>query len=65
MQLQRRRTEAGLSCQALSAAAGLTPSHVALIENGQRNPRPATLKAIADVLGCSPLDLLDDAEVAS
>lgn len=63
-ELTRRRINAGYSRQGLSAVAGLTATHVRHIEAGERNPRPATLKAIADALGCTVSDLLVD-EVAS
>ena len=63
--LEAKRIHRGLSRASLADAAGITRETVRLIEVGKSRPSPATLKAIADVLGCSPLDLLGDAEVAS
>mgnify|MGYP001188978779 CR=1 FL=1 len=64
-QLKRLRWAAGMTQVALAKASGVSQQMISDVESGVSQPSPATLKAIADVLGCSPLDLLDDAEVAS
>lgn len=63
-ELRRRRINAGLTKRGLSAAAKLAPSHITQIEAGDRSPSEPTLLAIADVLGCSVMDLLTE-EVAA
>lgn len=35
---------------------------IAKIENGARRPKPATLRALCDALGCEPDDLLPEAQ---
>ena len=62
--LRNHRINAGHTCHSLSLAAGLAPMHVRHIEAGDRQPRPATIKAIADVLGCSVMDLLTEEAAA-
>ena len=43
----------GVSQKDLAARAGISPSHMARIESGLRQPSPAARRAIADVLGVS------------
>lgn len=55
--LKSARTKASLSTRDLEARSGVTASNVVRLEQGAiANPRPETLKALADVLG---LDLAD------
>lgn len=61
-QLAAARVAAGLSPEALSAAAGLSRSAVRLIELGRSVPSLGTLYAVAGPLGCHPADLLRPAE---
>lgn len=57
-EIHRRRIEAGFSQADLAYAAGLDRSAVSLIEAGKREGHPATLKALADALGCQVTDLV-------
>lgn len=57
-QIRHRRTSAGMTLEALSAATGAAPSQLSLIENGRREPRVGLLQAIADVLGVPVAELL-------
>ncbi len=56
--IEMRRVSLGLSRSALAERAGISREAIRLIEIGVSRPQPATLKAIADVLGCSVMDLL-------
>lgn len=49
--LRRMRRQRGLSQQALSLEAGIAENVVSLIEAGRREPRQATLRALAAALG--------------
>ena len=52
--LTRAREAAGLNRSALALRAGLNPSHVRLIEEGEReDPSGTTLAKLAEVLGVS------------
>lgn len=53
VRLKRAREMAGLSARALSSLAGLTPSHVSLIEAGQPGIGSKTAMKLAGVLGVS------------
>jgi transcriptional regulator with XRE-family HTH domain len=45
----------------LAEASGVSPSTIVAIERGDRpNPHPGTLGKLAEALGVSPADLLDD-----
>lgn len=56
-QLRAKRTELGLSARDIAERSGMADSNVLRLEQGAiANPRPETLKAIADALG---LDLAD------
>ncbi|MCD8223797.1 MAG: helix-turn-helix domain-containing protein [Clostridiales bacterium] len=48
--LQDLRTKKGLSIRKLSSAAGITPSMLSQIENGQVNPSINTLRGLASAL---------------
>ena len=59
--LKRYRRGAALTQIELAERAGLAQSTVTMIETGQiSEPRPSTLKALAEVLELKPIDLLDD-----
>ena len=45
------RTQRGLSQEVLSGLAGIARSHLAMIENGSKNPSVDTLWRISDALG--------------
>ena len=57
-EIRRRRTEAGRNPGEFARAAGVDRSLLYRIEEGQRGTTPATLKRIADELGCQIADLL-------
>lgn len=52
------RQRAVLGQAELARAAGISVNALWQIENGRRQPRPATLRKIATALEVSPLDLL-------
>ena len=56
--IEARRLNLGMSRAVLADKAGITRENIHLIEIGKSKPNAATLKAIADVLGCSVMDLL-------
>lgn len=49
-ELRARRQMLGLTTHEVAAAAGITHGGLSKIELGMRNPRPETLKAIAEAL---------------
>lgn len=61
-QLRRYRTFAGLSIRQLAAEAGISHSHLAFIEKGQRTAREGVTKKLADALGISMEDIMIDNE---
>ena len=59
--VKRKREEMGISQNQLAKMSKVPQSVISNIENGKTvSPRIDTLKAIADVLGCSLDDLFDD-----
>src|SRR6478735_8978411 len=54
------RTEAGITLEQLGSDVGVAPSQLSLMENGKREPRLSLLSAIADRLGVSVQQLLDE-----
>jgi transcriptional regulator with XRE-family HTH domain len=58
--LKRLRQEKGLSQARLAARAELDPSTVNQIERGARDASPGTLRKLADALGVSLFDLLEE-----
>ena len=60
------RTQRGLSQEVLSGLAGVARSHLAMIENGSKNPSVDTLWRISDALGIplSELFRMVEAETA-
>ena len=63
-QIEQRRKICDLSIQALERKAGLKSSAVRNILNGtSKNPSVHTLRAIADALDCSILDLLGEGDL--
>ena len=57
--LRRCRLEAALTQEELADRAGVSRRAVALIERGETEPRPSTIRKLADALGCSPRDLME------
>ena len=59
--VRRLRRGNGLTQVELARATGVSQGTIAQIENGEvQNPRPATIKALAEALSVSGMDLLDD-----
>lgn len=59
--LKRYRRGSGLTQKELAQKAGVTQSTVTQIETGTiAEPRPRTLTKLANALGVTPTDLLDD-----
>jgi transcriptional regulator with XRE-family HTH domain len=57
--LRRRRLERAWTLDDLSAASGLSPHALSLLERGKREPRPGTIRKLAEALGCEPRDLME------
>jgi transcriptional regulator with XRE-family HTH domain len=55
------RTSRKLSQAAVAEAAGVSVSHISMLERAQRSPPLETLEAFAKALRVSPVDLLQDA----
>jgi len=55
----------GLTQVELAERAGVAQSTITMIETSQiAEPRPHTLRVLAEALGVSPMELLDDVEDA-
>ncbi len=62
--VRARRTALGLSQEELAARADLHRTYVGDIERGRRNVSLNNIRKLAAALGCSPSDLLREAEAA-
>jgi transcriptional regulator with XRE-family HTH domain len=62
--VRRRRLAAGLSQEALAAAAGLTPVYLSRVEGGKSTPSITAARALGDGLGCAAWELVKEAEEA-
>jgi transcriptional regulator with XRE-family HTH domain len=60
--LRRRRREAGISQEALAAAARLHRTEISLLERSERDPRLTTVVRLARALRVRPADLLQGIE---
>ncbi|MBS1860992.1 MAG: helix-turn-helix transcriptional regulator [Actinobacteria bacterium] len=58
--LREARERAGMSQEALAAAAGLNRTAVGKVERGEAQPKLATVLRLAGGLGCDPCDLLPE-----
>lgn len=59
--LKRLRRGNGLTQVELAEASGVAQSTIAQVESGKREePHPRTLKKLAEALGVTPADLLQD-----
>jgi transcriptional regulator with XRE-family HTH domain len=56
--IKQARNNLKLTQRELSAMVGVKASHIAYIENGQRNPSLALLRRLADTLGLNRKELL-------
>lgn len=57
--LKRLRTEHALTQEELAASAGLTTAAVARIERNEANPRPSTLRKLAEALEVGTSELVN------
>lgn len=58
--LRMKRIRAGLTQSGLARQAELHPSHIRLLELGDRGTSPKTLNVLAGVLGCDITELMPD-----
>ena len=56
--ISRLRTEKGMSQENLSAFAGISRSHLTMLENGKKTARLDTIFSIASALEIKPSDLI-------
>ena len=56
--LRQARERAELTQEAVAERSGVHPTEVSRIETGKRNPRIATVEALAEAVGVSVSDLL-------
>lgn len=56
--LRQARERAGLTQEAVAERSGVHPTEVSRIETGKRDPRIATVEALAEAVGVSVSDLL-------
>ena len=63
--IAERLKATGLSQNKLAKAAQLSQSGLSSIINGKVSPKEETVRRIAEVLGCSVADLVDDAAPAA
>lgn len=59
------RFAAGLTLTALAERSGMNLSTLSGYENGRHSPLPSSLVRVAVALGCTPADLMPDAEKAA
>lgn len=57
--LKRLREFSGRSIRQLARESGVSSSHLAYVEKGQRNPKEAVIKKLADALGVPMEDIVD------
>jgi transcriptional regulator with XRE-family HTH domain len=57
--LRTLRLDAGLTGEQLAVAAGLCARTIYAVEAGQVTPQRATLRVLAEALGCRPGDLIE------
>jgi transcriptional regulator with XRE-family HTH domain len=65
LRMRERREAQGLSLRALAARSRVSPSTISDIERGAKSPTISTLALLADALGASIADLLEDARPAA
>ena len=56
----KARTAAGLSQKEVAQSMGISPQALAQYEKSRRRPKPATLRRIAEAIGCPVSDLIGD-----
>jgi transcriptional regulator with XRE-family HTH domain len=62
--IRRKRIGLGHGLNRFAALAGISGAALSRIENGQRDPRPETLKKITDALGCQIDEFIADEDGA-
>ena len=62
MNIKKKRLEKMMTQEEVAHACGLTQSSYSHYEIGRRNPKPVTLKKIAEVLDCTVDALLEDSD---
>ncbi|HLT91490.1 MAG TPA: helix-turn-helix transcriptional regulator [Woeseiaceae bacterium] len=60
--VRKRRLSAGISQEALAAAAECHPTYISLLENGRRNPSLDTMIRLARALDCPAWKLVRETE---
>jgi transcriptional regulator with XRE-family HTH domain len=63
--IRRKRIRLGHGLNRFAALAGISGAALSRIENGQRAPRPETLKKITDALGCQMTEVIAEEDGAS
>ena len=63
--LQAKRIRARMTAAELARRIGVNRSFIPAVERGESGVSPATLGALADVLGCDITDLMPDEQVAA
>ena len=56
----KARTAAGLNQKEVAQAMGISPQALAQYEKSRRRPKPATLRRIAQAIGCTLFDLIGE-----
>lgn len=62
--IRRKRIGLGHGMNRFAALVGISGAALSRIENGQRNPRPETLKKITDALGCQIEEVITEEQGA-
>jgi transcriptional regulator with XRE-family HTH domain len=57
--LKRRRLERGWTLQDLAHASGITSTSLSYLERGKREPKPATIRRLAEALQCDARELME------
>lgn len=60
--IRRKRIRLGHGLNRFAALAGISGAALSRIENGQRDPRPETLKKITDALGCQITEVMAEGD---
>ena len=63
--VRRRRVAAGLSQEALAAAARVHSTYVSLLERGLRDPKLSSIRKVAKALDTTAASLVGEAERVS
>jgi transcriptional regulator with XRE-family HTH domain len=58
--LRRLRLQVALSQKELAERTGMSQTTLSDLETGKTKARPSTMRRLADALGCTPRDLMDE-----